>query len=94
MRVFIDSGNISTPIIISRILFDMGVTHIFTSLGYHKDNFYDSLINAKKIQTQTEMSVIFSGHIWLEDQLQTVIQTDLFGIRLHNLKIWCNSLKD
>jgi len=89
-RMFLDYHHISNIVNFSRICHELGVEIAFPTIGYHHDDFFDNLIAANLIETKTEMSTIFNGYIWKKDQLDLVLSTEIFGLRLYNLNLWCN----
>jgi hypothetical protein len=70
--------------------YDLGVEIAFPTFGYHHDDFVDNIVNSKIIETKTEMSTIFNGYVWRQDQLDTINKAEIFGLRLYDLKLWCN----
>jgi len=91
LRVFLDYHYISNIINMAKIIEGMGVDTIFPTIGYHHDDFFDNLINCKLIESKTNLKTIFNGFMWTKDHLDLAQESDVFGVRLYNLKLWCNN---
>jgi len=89
LRVFLDYHHISNIITFSRQLEKLGVEIVFPTLGYHHDDFFDNLLNAKMVEKQTSLSVIFNGYMWTPEHMEIIKKSKLFGARLYNLSLWC-----
>jgi hypothetical protein len=91
LRVLIDSKTTESVIGTAKYLNQIGIEFCYPCLGYHNDNFIDSLINCKMIEKDTQINMIFNGYFWRQDQLEILKRTDIFGIRLYNIDFWCNN---
>jgi len=90
LRVFIDPKTTESVIGTAKYLYQVGVEFCYPCIGYHNENFVDTLINCKLIEKDTPMNTIFNGYFWREDQLQILKRSNIFGIRLYNIDFWCN----
>lgn len=84
MRVLLsyqDPKNIPT---ICKLFSETGIEVFFPTIGYHRDDFFDNLINCNMIRNQTACYPIFNGYVWKRDQFDFLKTVDLFGIRLYN----------
>lgn len=89
-RVFIDTRYINEPLSICRKFHGAGIDICFPSVGYHHSDFFDTAITSALIQNKTKMSAIFNGYMWQMDQLELIMETELFGVRVYNTQLWCN----
>lgn len=88
LRLFMDYkyGSIES---MAKTYAKMDIDLVFCTTGYHHDDFNDNLINCKLIEQKTRLSTIFNGYIWTPEQLETVKNSGIFGIRLYNPYLWC-----
>jgi len=91
LRVFLDYHYISNIVNIGKIMAGLGVETVFPTIGYHHDDYFDNLINSKLLEGRTPLQVIFNGYMWTKEQLDRVIGSEVYGVRLYNLKLWCNN---
>lgn len=89
-QYFKDFNRVSS---LGKIYNNLGVSIVYPYLGYHHDDFSDALINCKMIEEQTKMSTIFNGYIWKKEQIDIVIKSDVFGMRIYDIPFWCNNTK-
>lgn len=89
LRLFLDANRTDNLIILSRLYEKLGVKQVFPTLGYHLDDFYDTLLNSKIIENKSSLSVIFNGHSWLDEHIKLVQNAKIFGVRIYNTDIWC-----
>lgn len=90
-RIFLDYHYISSIETIAKLYSNCGIEIAFPTVGYHHDDFYDNIIHAKNLEEKTNLKIIFNGYIWTTDQLEFVISTGIYGIRLYNKQLWCNN---
>ena len=87
LRVFLDYRHTKNNYTVCNILHDIGVDLFFPTVGYHHDDFFDNVINAKMIEEQSGCSIIFNGYMWKKDQIDFIKEIDIFGMRIYNLKL-------
>ena len=87
IRVFLDYRNSSNIFVMAKILKEMGIDLFFPTVGYHHDDFFDNIINAKLIEDQIETFIIFNGYMWKDEQIEFVKESGLFGARIYNLEL-------
>lgn len=88
LRVFLDYRRSTTNVLtIAEIINSTGVDLVFPTIGYHHDDYFDNIINAKMIEKHTDCSVIFNGYMWKKDQFDFAKECDIFGLRLYNLEL-------
>lgn len=69
---------------------DAGVEYLIPSNGFHRDDIYNNILISNTIESYTNVNVISSGHIWLEEQYLSAISSKIFGLRLYSLSIFDN----
>lgn len=89
-RIFIDTRYVKDPLVICRKFNDSGIDICFPSVGYHHSDFFDTAITSSLIENKTGMSTIYNGYMWQMSQLELIMETGLFGVRLYNKNLWCN----
>jgi hypothetical protein len=89
LRVFLDYDRISNPELLANTLLKMNINKCFPVLGYHKEEFSDTLIMCHELEEKTGISTIFNGHILTKHQLNTINKSKIYGYRLYYLDIWC-----
>jgi deoxyribose-phosphate aldolase len=57
----------------------------YVSTGYMLDNIDDNIIAVILLKQKTNINTIFSGNIWTEQHVKTLIKNDINYIRLNNI---------
>lgn len=73
---------------------DAGVDYLIPSNGFHRDDIYNNILISNTIENYTNINVVSSGHIWLEEQYQAAISSNIFGLRLYSLSIFDNYINE
>jgi len=89
LRVFIDNTLSKDLIGTAKYLKSLGVEFCYPTIGYHHDNFVDTLINCKLIEKEVNINTIFNGYFWTEQQTNIIKRSNIFGIRIYNIDFWC-----
>lgn len=87
LRLFLDYGNSEAIVVTAKIYDSIGVNLFFPSLGYHHEDFFDNLINCAMLEQESYVFSIFNGQMWKKDQVQTVMDSGIFGARIYNLNL-------
>jgi len=90
LRVFIDGTKADDIVSLGLRMADLEIEQAFVSIGYHHQDFFDTLLDAKVLEEDTPLSIIFNGYMWRPDQVEIVKKSGLFGARIYNLKLWCS----
>ena len=72
---------------LARFMQDIGVPYILPASGFHNDDMYDNLVLCSAIEEKTDIKTIFNGHIWLENQYNQAIRSNIFGLRLYSFNL-------
>tara|TARA_R110000751_G_scaffold179755_3_gene286106 strand:+ start:2092 stop:2739 length:648 start_codon:yes stop_codon:yes gene_type:complete len=72
---------------LARLMQDLEVPYILPASGFHNDDMYDNLVLCSSIEEKTDIKTIFNGHIWLENQYNNVIKSNIFGLRLYSFNL-------
>lgn len=78
---------------LTKIYNNLGVNIAYPSLGYHHEDFSDTIINCKIIEEQTKISTIYNGYIWKKEQKDIIMKSGIFGMRIYDINFWCNIKK-
>lgn len=89
LRIFLDSDRISNPEPLANMLLKMNINKCFPVMGYHKEDFADTLIVCHQLEEKTGISTIFNGHIMSKNQINILDKSKIYGYRLYYLDIWC-----
>jgi len=92
LRIFIDSDSKLNYANLCKLYYSIGIDICFPCVAYHRESFFDTVINAKLIQKNTEMSIIYNGFLWHEQQAGIIKRAEFFGLRVYDLEFWCNYL--
>ena len=89
LRVIIHHNlySLQRNITLARVIEDAGCKFIIPSAGFHNDDIYDNLLTSKIIENKTSIKSICNGYIWLGDQYKTVIDSEVYGLRIYSLNI-------
>ncbi len=86
-RLFLDYTNSDAISVTAKIYDRLGINSFFPSLGYHHEDFFDNLINCAMLEQESYVFSIFNGQMWRKDQVKTVMDSGLFGLRVYNLDL-------
>jgi len=86
-RLFLDYNNSDAISITAKMYDRLGVHLFFPSLGYHHEDFFDNLINCAMLEQESYVFAIFNGQMWKKEQVKTVMDSGIFGLRLYNLSL-------
>lgn len=71
---------------VAQILGSYGIKEIFPSSGYMLDNIIDNILAGVMINKKVpNMNIICNGNIWNDTQIDNIIRTNLYGIRIHSI---------
>tara|TARA_R110002020_G_scaffold345153_1_gene559188 strand:- start:517 stop:1149 length:633 start_codon:yes stop_codon:yes gene_type:complete len=89
LRVIIHHNlySLQRNISLARVVEDAGCEFIIPSAGFHNDDIYDNLLTSKIIENKTSIKSICNGYIWLQEQYNTVIDSEVYGLRIYSLNI-------
>lgn len=88
LRVMVDYRNLDTGDLLTKVFQGLsycGVEYGFVSTGYHVDDFMDNLIMSKIVNKHSEINMICNGNIYLPEHYESLSNSDVFGIRFHNI---------
>lgn len=86
-RLFLDYNNSDAISVTARIYDNLGVNSFFPTLGYHHEDFFDNLINCAMLEQESYVFSIFNGQMWKKEQVKTVMDSGIFGLRVYNLSL-------
>lgn len=71
---------------VAQIIGSYGITEVFPSSGYMLDNIMDNILAGVMINKKVpNINIICNGNIWNDAQIDNIIKTNLYGIRIHSL---------
>lgn len=76
------SGDVS--VVMSDLLADYGADVIIPSLGYHNEDFYDTLIMSHVLNEDKGIPTICNGHAHLPKHIEALGKTNMFGFRVYS----------
>lgn len=87
LRVMLEYRTIEPPLLLkaSKMLCDLDVEYVFPSTGFRVDNFADNILAGQAIMEKTKLKVISNGNIWMHQHLTAVVNSKLYGYRIHSL---------
>lgn len=68
-----------------QILMECSLDSAYVSTGYMIDNIDDNIVAAILLKQKTNINTIFSGNIWTEKHVATLIKNNIDHIRLNNI---------
>ena len=71
---------------VAQILGSYGIFEVFPSSGYMLDNIMDNILAGVMINKKVpNINIICNGNVWNDSQIDNIIKTNLYGIRIHSL---------
>lgn len=70
---------------ICQILKSLDIQYVLPSSGFFLDDISDNIIAAKYLMAKSDIKVICNGNIWIQQQIENVIKSNVYGLRVSNL---------
>jgi deoxyribose-phosphate aldolase len=70
---------------VCQILVSFGVEYVMPSSGFMLDDINDNIIAAKYLMSKSKIKVICNGNVWTEKQVQNVIKSGVYGLRVSSI---------
>jgi len=68
------------------MLYETGsINNVYVSTGYMLDNIDDNIIAVVLLKQKTNINTIFSGNIWTEQHVRTLVKNNINHIRFNNI---------
>lgn len=60
-----------------------GIRYMFPSTGHFADDYMDNLVMGKFIKSQCpDINIITNGNIWKKEHYDTIVESDIYGMRV------------
>lgn len=83
-RLFLCANRYPSEVDLARYYAKIGVEMGFPSIGYHREDFIDTMLWARTVQKATGIDMIFTGYIHKPEQLEQLSRAEIFGCRLYS----------
>lgn len=67
------------------ILMEIPINNVYVSTGNMIDNIDDNIVATILLKQKTSINTIFSGNIWTENHVKTLIKNKIDALRLNNI---------
>lgn len=72
---------------VCEILMSLGITTCYPATGFFLDSLDDNIIACQYLYQKTSINTIINGNVWTQEQIQKVLNSNLYGLSTTNTHI-------